>query len=95
MRTQPRAFAALLEERAKSYEGSVLRLKRGDTLYKSQTHEGARACLDAKQYLEGTKPLSGLEFAAGLSEAGRDIVAFIGPDGEGSRLLVLVPCCGR
>lgn len=48
LRSQPSEYAALIGDRAKCYEGNILRLKRGTTMFKSQTHEGARACTEAQ-----------------------------------------------
>ncbi len=51
-------------------------------MFRSQTHEGARACLEAKSYLESIAPVGALEFPVGLAEAAREIVQFMGPEGN-------------
>lgn len=66
---------------SQSYEGSILKMKRGDILFKTQTHEGPQACREAIEYLDNIQPPGNVEYVGGLSEAARDIVEFMGPEG--------------
>lgn len=55
-------------------------MKRGEILFKTQTHEGPSACQEAIQYMDHVQAAGNVEFVSGLSEAARDIITFMGPD---------------
>jgi hypothetical protein len=71
------------QKHKQGYDGTTLRLKRGNVMFRSQTHEGAAAVAEAIQFLRGSRAVGKVEFCFGLSEAARDIIEFMGgPDGN-------------
>ena len=50
LRTNPASFAEALQNRANAYEGSVMKVKRGNVMFKSQSHEGSKAPLEGCIY---------------------------------------------
>jgi hypothetical protein len=82
LRSNPASFVSALEARKQGFEGNVLRLKRGNVMFRSQTHEGAAAVTQAIQFVRNARPVNKVEFSYGLGEAARDIIEFMGgPDG--------------
>lgn len=82
LRTSPASYADLLRARSSCYDGNTLRVKRGALTFRSQTHEGVKACNEAISYLQSVRPASRVEYMRGLCSAARDIVEHMGPDGS-------------
>ncbi len=70
-RRDPRAYAELLEQQLRHYDGMLLRVPGKNPI---RTEEGARAVREAIRVLRGLKPIAPLDYAPGLSRAARDHV---------------------
>ena len=70
-RQDPHAYAELLEQQLRHYDGMLLRLPGKNPI---RTEEGARAVREAIRVLRGLKPIAPLDYAPGLSRAARDHV---------------------
>ncbi len=71
-RTKPKAFAEILKNRLKYYNGTLLRVPGKIPI---RTHEGPKAVREAIAYLQKVKPVGPLKYSAIVSKAGRDHVA--------------------
>jgi len=77
-RTDPKKYAAYVEEWLQYYDGTMRHLPHRPYI---RTIEGKRAVAEAVEFLEAQEPLPPLRPARGLSRAARDHVADSGPKG--------------
>lgn len=77
-RTNPSVYIKLLEERANSFEGNVLFVKKGDLKYKTKTNEGKDAVLEAIQALRSLSRLDGYSYPRTLCSCALEVANKIG-----------------
>lgn len=77
-RTNPSVYIKLLEERANSFEGNVLFVKKGELKYKTKTNEGKDAVLEAIQALRSLSRLDGYSYPRTLCSCALEVANKIG-----------------
>jgi len=77
-RTNPSVYIKLLEERANSFEGNVLFVKKGDVKYKTKTNEGKEAVVEAIQILKSQSRLDGYTYPRTLCVCALEVANKIG-----------------
>eukprot|EP01092_Planopodium_desertum_P003018 TRINITY_DN1516_c0_g1_i1.p1 TRINITY_DN1516_c0_g1~~TRINITY_DN1516_c0_g1_i1.p1 ORF type:complete len:383 (-),score=66.61 TRINITY_DN1516_c0_g1_i1:50-1042(-) len=85
LRTAPIDYANVLNrERRPYYDGTTLKLKRGDVQVHYATREGASACADAIAQLQRTPPMSDVKLAYGMTLAAKDTMGSMSASGSTS-----------
>jgi len=77
-RTNPSTYIKLLEERANSFEGNVLFVKKGEVKYKTKTSEGKEAVVEAIQVLKSLSRLDGYTYPRTLCVCALEVANKIG-----------------
>jgi len=78
MRTNTNAYIAILEERAKAYDGTTLMISKGDTKFKTKTHEGRAAVDEAINSLRSLGRLPAYEFPKTLGNCANEVANKVG-----------------
>jgi len=78
MRTNTAAYIAILEERGKAYDGTTLMISKGETKFKTKTHEGRSAVDEAINTLRSIGRLPAYEFPSTLGNCAHEVANKVG-----------------
>jgi len=78
MRTTPNTYLSILEERTKAYEGTTLLISKGETKFKTKTHEGKAAADEAISTLRSAGRLPAFEFPPTLTNCASEVTNKVG-----------------
>lgn len=82
VRDKPTSIIKLLDSKIKHFKGKMYSVKEGNTVYNTETQEGAAAIKEAINFLEKQIPVFPLKWAEGLNMASEEIRSNLGDSGK-------------
>jgi len=82
LRDNPTTFKKLLDSKLGNFKGNIYSVKEGNTVYNTETHEGAAAVKEALSFLDKQMPCLPLKWVNGLNHASEEVRAHLGDSGS-------------
>jgi len=82
LRDNPTTFKKLLDSKLGFFKGNVYSVKQGNTVYNTETHEGAPAVKEAISFLDKQMPVLPLKWVDGLNHASEEVREKLGRSGS-------------